>query len=565
MWQYESPNFEAGSSLPALSLLVAETPTQPGIAVPEVDAIDVIPADDPWIVGTSEAYPPADAWQAETELPPTPLHSAPAPTGLPDSSPRAAPRTRRLSDIAGVADISDAAAIDEIDTVPPRIDEVDTMPEMIEMPSTEQHAHSPFAHLDQIDTLPEMMKTRSASSAEQALSRALVPVNPQVTTIPATGSASWTAGGSTRSGYARHIADRTPRKKRRSRLSLNPFDSVRWWLLRPGRIEFILWLGGTILLISVTCILLLVTAFSLNWITPGLRSNIASSSSLTSPSSQGHVLPTVTDTPGLVLTLLDKGPFLPGQSIHVHGQGFTHNGKVDFTLDSPQLPSNPVSVTADPHGAFTTTLSLGYGLAPGLHLLIAHDMKTDSLAVVPFAVTSGDTGKRATATPVPVTPGATITPTPGHAGGGGGNPVTPTPITTPVNTTPVPQTPTPTPTKTPTPTPTPVPPTPTPTVGVTPTPTPGTTPTPQPSATSAVPTSPSPTPNASPTAAVPLSSALSSDSGPGDGFSNAIGSNTPALGAQLARFAPWLWLPVLLSTLSMLMLGFAGVLHRRRR
>jgi len=582
MWQYESPNFEAGSSLPALSLLIAETPTQPGIVLPEDDAINSVPREDSWLVGTDEP-------------------------GVSTSSPRAASQTRRLRDFANLADV---AAIDEIDTVPPilerdhtvprtaspyelstddafllsgsslisdaisaaepgesaqrsalqsswaptspaRIDEIDTMPEINQAP------HNSYAHVDQIDTLPEL---------KQASNRALVPINSRVATIPATGS-SWTAGGGAQSSYARRIVDRTQPRKRHSTFSLNPFDSVRWWLLRPGRIEFILWLGGTILLISVTCVLLLVTAFSLNWITPGLRSSItSSSSSLTSTSSQGHILPTVTSTPGLVLTLLDKGPFLPGQSIRVHGQGFTHNGKVVFTLDNPQLPPNPsVWSDADTHGAFTTTLSLGSGLAPGPHLIIAHDIKTDSLAALPFRIEPGDFGKAATATPAPAAPGATVTPTPGQpAGGGGGNPATPTPpiIPTPVNSTPGPSTPTPTPTPgtTPTPVPTRTPtPTPTPTVGVTPSPTPGKTPTPSASPTAAVPPAPSPT------AAVPLSSTHSGDAGPGGTLTNALGnSNTPVLNAQLTRFAPWLWLPMLFYILSMFMLGLAGVLHKRR-
>src|SRR5262249_14326099 len=56
---------------------------------------------------------------------------------------------------------------------------------------------------------------------------------------------------------------RSPRvpARRRSR-GRNPLDRVRWWLLYPGRIEFMLWLCGTVLLIGVTCMLLLVTAFS---------------------------------------------------------------------------------------------------------------------------------------------------------------------------------------------------------------------------------------------------------------------------------------------------------------
>ncbi len=45
--------------------------------------------------------------------------------------------------------------------------------------------------------------------------------------------------------------------------TLNPLDQVRWWLLRPGRMEFLLWIVGTLLLIVVTCVIILLSAFTL--------------------------------------------------------------------------------------------------------------------------------------------------------------------------------------------------------------------------------------------------------------------------------------------------------------
>jgi hypothetical protein len=38
---------------------------------------------------------------------------------------------------------------------------------------------------------------------------------------------------------------------------------VRWWLVRPGHIEFLLWLFGSILLFGLIFLLLLVTVLSL--------------------------------------------------------------------------------------------------------------------------------------------------------------------------------------------------------------------------------------------------------------------------------------------------------------
>jgi hypothetical protein len=44
---------------------------------------------------------------------------------------------------------------------------------------------------------------------------------------------------------------------------LNPLEGVRWWLLYPGRIEFLLWCGGTLFLLVITIMLVLVTMLSL--------------------------------------------------------------------------------------------------------------------------------------------------------------------------------------------------------------------------------------------------------------------------------------------------------------
>src|SRR5204863_5569648 len=108
-------------------------------------------------------------------------------------------------------------------------------------------------------------------------------------------------------------------------------DCVRWWLLRPGHIEFVLWLGGTVLLVAVTCVLLFVTAFSFEWITPGFIGPASTNTSRTStvPGQQS----TVVTTPELVLIRIDKGPISPGQSIGLHGQGFTPHGHIRFLFD----------------------------------------------------------------------------------------------------------------------------------------------------------------------------------------------------------------------------------------
>jgi hypothetical protein len=50
---------------------------------------------------------------------------------------------------------------------------------------------------------------------------------------------------------------------RRNLFILNPLERVRWWLLYPGRIEFLLLAGGTLLLLGITTMLVLVTALSM--------------------------------------------------------------------------------------------------------------------------------------------------------------------------------------------------------------------------------------------------------------------------------------------------------------
>lgn len=49
----------------------------------------------------------------------------------------------------------------------------------------------------------------------------------------------------------------------RDSILLNPLENMRWWLLYPGRLEFLLWAAGTFLLLVITILLVLVTVMSL--------------------------------------------------------------------------------------------------------------------------------------------------------------------------------------------------------------------------------------------------------------------------------------------------------------
>jgi hypothetical protein len=359
-------------------------------------------------------------------------------------------------------------------------------------------------------------------------------------------AASWTAGNGTNSSYARLIANAASRKKKRHTSTLNPLDRLRWWLLHPGRIEFMLWIFGTVLLIVVTCSFLLLMASSLNWLTPALPGQTTSGSSVNAQTQAAtESSPAATTTPGLVLTLLDKGPLVPGLPIHLHGQGFSHNGPVAFTYDVAHqfLDQNGqvLTILADAHGTFTVALWPGdtsyWNI--GHHTVIAHDLKTNHLAALDIVLSAGPYGKTVPTPPVQVTtPGTSPTTVPGGTGGGGVGP-------TPVGQTPVPVTPTvtSTPSPAPSPSPTQAPPLPTPTstVGTTPTATgtPGRITTP------------------------PVSSKNSGPSDLGNVLSN--GSPDPSPEFHQAGFNPLVLLMLACYTIAIALLGMAGILHKRRK
>jgi hypothetical protein len=48
-----------------------------------------------------------------------------------------------------------------------------------------------------------------------------------------------------------------------------PLDYIRWWLLSPGRLEFLFWLGGAMLLGIVMCVVLTMTGVGLGWMSFG--------------------------------------------------------------------------------------------------------------------------------------------------------------------------------------------------------------------------------------------------------------------------------------------------------
>jgi hypothetical protein len=421
-----------------------------------------------------------------------------------------------------------------LETLSLLISEAPTKPEL----ESRGKATRRLPRIDEITTVPPRNEDYQIKS-----SRVLVPIGSQLdmtvfessdeTTIHIPSSDvidenSWTGSKVYQSPSARLISSRSKRKNPQLAISLNPIDRVRWWLLRPGHIEFVLWLGGTILLIAVTCVLLLVTAFSFEWITPGFTGSASTNTAGTSTVSEEQATAGATHT--MTFIRIDTGPVLPGQPISLHGQGFSHYGHIRFLFDGTQQlfdhNGQSASTQADAKGAFSITLTLNSNLPwrPGPHFIDALDLVTKRVAKLTIILAPTPIGKGVSSTPVPsnppvVTPPA-LTPIPSVTGG----------QPTPVGPTPVPVTPTPHP----------VTPTPTPTVGTTPT----------------------LTPTVATTAVVTKTAGTTAGSGLGNALVHAGDSS---ISKQLTDLSPWVWLMMGCYCLSMILLGLAGVLHKRHQ
>jgi hypothetical protein len=448
---------------------------------------------------------------------------------------------------------SDFQAASSLPTLSLLISEAPTKPELTSRGNVTRR----LPHIDEIDTTPALKVAGCSES-----SKSLVPLAsqhgvtasgwPGETTIHVRSSheynpSSWTAGEGSQSSYARLISSRSQRKKPQAALSLNPIDRVRWWLLRPGRIEFVLWLAGTFLLVGVTCLLFLVTVFSFEWLAPGFTSS--SSTNMTGNTTRTQQQATAAAIGGMIVTRTDTGPLLPGGTIRIRGQGFSSHGHISFLFDGtqPLLDQNgkSTSTQADEHGVFTTTLLLNVNLPwqPGAHFIGAQDLVTKHSVRLYIILDPGPIGKGVSSTPVSSSPPA-ITPT--------SIPVAqPTSGPGPVGITPAPVTPTPHPGT----------PAVTPTVGSTPTVTPtvGNTPTVTPTA--------GHTPTVTPTVktTLGLTSTASPTSSRASGLGYALDHRGDlSLGKQLTHLSPWVWLMMVCYSLSMVLLGLAGVLHKRR-
>ncbi|HZR39881.1 MAG TPA: hypothetical protein VFB12_07185 [Ktedonobacteraceae bacterium] len=374
------------------------------------------------------------------------------------------------------------------------------------------------------------------------------------------------SAGEIHAAYARPIAHRGEWDFSNQPFRLNPLDEIRWWLVRPGRIEFLLGLTGSLLLIGVTA--MLTFSIAVNIASPTVKQaaslhvlpagNAVSSTQCSPGGIGGSVACTpviASSSSNLKVAMLDGERVKIGSTMHLQGQGFSPLGEVDLTHDA-HLPCQPGSMLADAQGKFYVAIPLRNSLdwEPGSHQIMVVDVVSRHSIVLNVQLLPGTTNATITATPSPspVTTSARDQPESGSGSGSAdqaSSAASPTPVSfrpvhvpthTPVRPTPVPTVSTPTPMPTPTP-------------DITPTPTPDITPTP---------TSQDVTPTASPDSSVTPT--------PQDALSGAqipaslliLFNKILAQGADLRPLAECLlWVSY---CLSMLLLGLVGLLHRRR-
>lgn len=456
-WKYESPFYEAESSLSALSVAISEFSP-------------LSPRTDPAIGGPDPLSPEIKRSYGAENSPPG--------------------RRRAVTDRLPSAH-QPALDISEIDTSPPYIAHASQASD-----TNTAHHDLPLNTLAASDLLvnqaptmpPETITTGDLPTSSTLIFPSLSEMAPGVSEASGTHP------------IPEHYIATHEERARREHLEmslLHPgqspmslWDRICWWLLYPRRIEFVLWLSGTVLLVAVTIGLALITTLSMNvqnMKQASLAPTAASIKKVTTHTCSAAASGCLSPTPALAapsLTLLNES-LVAGSPVQIQGQGFTAHGRVNFTYDTHQL-CHPDWIEADAHGAFHVTLMAadGTGWEAGAHTITAYDMgsKRDTVVTMAFVVS---------------TPTATATvPTPSSV-----NTLVPTPTTSTVGASPTVVVPTPVPTPIP-PAPTRAKPTPVPTQRPTPPPIKRTTPTPTPTSIDVQPTvlpNPSPSPSSSAT------------------------------------------------------------------
>lgn len=143
-----------------------------------------------------------------------------------------------------------------------------------------------------------------------------------------------------------------------------PFDRFRWWLLAPGRIELILWICGTVLLICITGLLVFILAVSTGFVHSSSQQNDSNAlcgpqQSARSATSGGAncTLSTISSSSGLRITMVNGDLMETGKVLQLRGQGFHHLGHIAITHDA-NLPCQPDMIQANGQGEFAVVIKL---------------------------------------------------------------------------------------------------------------------------------------------------------------------------------------------------------------
>ncbi len=503
-WQHNSSKYEAFSSLSSLSLILSETPTAPPRSGPlavsqtegmaSIDEIDTVP-----VVPPHPASVSAD--QIEEAVHIDEIVTVPSSLSLEENANTMA-ELFEPSVVAG----SLSLRLDENDMpdralVAPISDSSDLLYDVSEIPTLPEH--------EEISPLAEENRIPSPALPSDRLARRTRSVN----------AASWSANPVSTTS-ASHLAVQVLRSGHRYPGNFRFTDRLRWWLLRPGHIEFSFWLAGSFLLFAVTFFLLAATVLSIMF--PGVRPGGNSLSSAIHTVPTIAVSPSASGTPTVSqLVLSGKNKLLPGAELHLQGQGFLPRSRVTFWLDGRwtllDKLGKPASAQSDVSGNFSLDLWLGQGAnwSAGPHRIVVPESgssRQTSISITILAPTPVPTNSPGTSAPpaAPVAPTTVPTTAPPPVVSPTAPPVAdPTPVVTPTaesTNTPVPVTPT-----------------------------------------------------------VAVSPPASGDADPSNLGETLSVDNHALLFPQLTSFDPLVWLIVLGYLLSMLFLGIAGVLYLRRR
>ncbi|HEY1354435.1 MAG TPA: hypothetical protein VGF67_32900, partial [Ktedonobacteraceae bacterium] len=324
--RHDSPNYEAVSSLSSLSLIIAETPTAPPRTT------------------THLAHADERRWHID-EIDTVPQRPEP---GVQESQAAETPAARS-ADLEGPG-----RALVPAGARPPLA----------------------LAGIDEIDTVPEAGP--DASSALQPLAAERRPGR--------IGATSWRAGPP---HAAQQLAPHGARARSVRTRRFSPLDRTRWWLLRPGHIEFLLWLAGSVLLFGITFLFLL--SLVLSALLPGApvggnfpRSNASGSSSVATPPVTG----------GIRLELAGSATLASGSELHLLGQGFRPSSQITFWLDGHwsllDQRGRSALTRAGADGRFAVDLWLGQGpdWSAGRHQILARAMDNGGQATISISIAS---------------------------------------------------------------------------------------------------------------------------------------------------------------------------------